>query len=192
MLICKTGLNAPVDFLEQVYAVDKQVYPPSLCGELHNLVIRYERCPDTYLLLYDGETLAGYLCFLPLGDALYAQMTDPADHAMRDDDIAPAEMESWRKGEFNHLFILSVALLPAYRGGEAIRLLGDSFLQFLREKEAAGYPIGSLCGSAISDGGANFLKRFGGVFQKEVDGGYRYHLADRKRIEDVLQHGLLL
>ena len=192
MLTCKTAFTAPADFLEQVYAIDKQVYPPSLCGVLANLVIRYERCPDTYLLIYDGDVLAGYLCFLPLGDALYRQMTDPNDHAMRDDDIAPAEMEPWRVGEMNHLFILSVALLPAYRGGEAIRLLGDSFLQFLREKEAAGYLIGSLSGSAVSGGGANFLKRFGGVFHKEVDGGYRYHLADRKRIEDVLRGGLLL
>ena len=192
MLTCKTGLNAPANFLEQVYAIDKAVYSPELCGALENLVIRYERCPDTYLLIYDGDTLAGYLCFLPIGEGLYAQLTDPADHTMRDDDIAPSEMEPWRQEQPNHLFILSVAVMPAYRGGEAIRLLGNSFLQFLREKAADGYPIGSLSGSAVSSGGENFLKRFGGVFQKEVAGGYRYHLANQKQVEDVLRNGLIL
>lgn len=191
MLTCETGLTAPAGFLDQVYGIDQQVYPRSLWGAPENLVSRYERCRDSYLLLYDGEVLAGYLCFLPIGAELYAQLNDLTDTAMRDDDITPAEMEPWRQGELNHLFILSVALLPAYRGGAAIRLLGDAFLRFLRDKEAAGYPIGSIAGSAVSGGGERFLTRFHGVFVKELDEGYRYYVADRKKVEELLKDGLL-
>jgi hypothetical protein len=163
-----------------------------LCGELRNLVIRYERCPDSFLLIYDGDALAGYLCFFPVGDSLYAQLNDLSDTTMRDDDITPEEMEPWRKDALNHVFILSVAILPAYRGGQAIRLLGDGLLSFLREKEAAGYSIGSVAGSAVSAGGENFLKRLHGVFIKTLDDGYRYHIADRDAIKELLDNGLLL
>ena len=192
VLELRTGLDAPKGFLEQAFEIDRQVYSPELCGVIDNMHIRYERCQDTFLLVYDGENVIGYICFLPIGESLYAQMNDPDDRTMRDDDITPEEMECWSREKLNHLFILSVAILPPYRKGLAIRMLGDGLLEYLREKEAAGYKIGSLSGSAVSAGGENFIKRFRGVFIKELDEGYRYYKADRERIEELLADGLLL
>ena len=192
MLQLRTPQDAPADVLEQTYQIDKQVYSPELCGVFANMADRFHRCEDTFLLVCDGDRVVGSLCFLPVGDSLYAQFSDPEDHTMRDDDITPAEMEPWSTERMNHLFILSVAILPPYRKGEAIRLLSNGFLRYLQEKEADGYRIGSISGAAVSDGGANFIKRLRGRFYKELQHGYRYFRADRKDVEELLEDGLLL
>lgn len=187
-----TGLTAPEGFLEQVFSIDKLVYSEELCGVIENMHKRYWRCRDTYLLVYDGDRVVGYICFLPIGETLLTQLNDPDDRTMRDDDITPEEMEPWSLAHLNHLFILSVAILPEYRDGQAVRLLSDGLLAFLRDKEAAGYAIGSISGSAVSDGGANFIRRLHGTFVKELDEGYRYFRADRNQVKELLANGLLL
>ena len=187
-----TGLTAPRGFIEDVFAIDKSVYSAELCGKIENLYKRYEFCPDSFILVYDGDTLAGYLNVFPISDALYDQMNAPDFFGMRDDDIKPSEMDTWRKDKLNHLFIISVAIIPEYRKGETIKMLGNSFLAFLREKDAAGYKLGSIAGSAISAGGENFLKRFGGKFIKELEEGYKYYLSDSDAVRSVIQNGLLL
>ncbi len=187
-----TGLTAPDGFLADVFAIDRTVYSPALCGIFENLRKRYDACPDSFILIYDEQTLVGYLNIFPIGDPLYRQLNDPAFFGMRDDDIEPHEMDTWRKDKQNDLFIISVAILPAYRGGEAIRLLGNTCLSFLRDKDAEGYRIGSIAGSAVSEGGANFLKRFGGKFVKDLESGYKYYLAEGRDIRRVMEHGLLL
>lgn len=192
MLELKTGLNAPENFLEQVFEIDKQTYSPELCGVIENLYKRYNRCRDSFLLVYDGELLVGYICFLPLSEKLFKEMNDPENLKMRDDDIAPCEMEDWRKERHNNLFVLSLVVIPEYRKGETIKLLGNGFLDFLREKENNGYCIGSIAGSAVSSGGANFLKRFYAEHVKDVDGGYKYYFVGREKIKELLKNGLLL
>ncbi len=187
-----TGLTAPKDFIEDVFRIDKAVYSPELCGEIKNLYKRYDYCPDSFILVYDGDTLAGYMNMFPISDTLYRQLNAPGFFGMRDDDIAPEEMDTWRKDKPNELFIISVAILPEYRRGETIKLLGNGCLAFLRQKDSEGYEIGSIAGSAISAGGESFLKRFGGKFVKELEEGYRYYLADTESIRSVIAHGLIL
>lgn len=188
----RTGLTADDGFLDDVYEIDKQVYSPVLCGDIKNLYKRYKKCPDSYVLLYFMDRLVGYISVLNMGDELYNQMNDPSYHGMRDDDIMPEELDDWKKDEMNHLFILSVAIIPGYRDGNVIKVLGNKFLEFLRDKENNGYKIGSLAGSAVSDGGERFLRRFRGEYIKDLEHGYRYIFADRKNIEELLKNGLLL
>ena len=191
-LTIKTGLTAPVGFIEDVYAIDKTVYSAELCGIIENLYKRYNFCPDSFLLVYDGDTLAGYLNFFPIGRELYEELNAPDFFGMRDDDIEPREMDRWREDKPNDLFIISVAILPEYRGGEAIRLIGNGFLSFLQKKQGEGYPIGSIAGSAVSAGGENFLKRFGARYIKELEDGYKYYLADGEQLRSVIRDGLIL
>lgn len=188
----ETGLTLPRSFIEDVFDIDKSVYSPALCGKIENLYKRYDFCPDSFILVYDGDTLAGYLNLFPISDALYRQLNAPDFFGMRDDDILPSEMDTWRRDKFNHLFIISLAIIPEYRGGETIKLLGNTCLDFLRQKEDAGYKIGSVAGSAISAGGENFLKRLYGKFVKELEDGYKYYMADTEDIRRLLAHGLLL
>ena len=188
----ETGLTAPCGFIEDVFAIDRAVYSPALCGKIENLYKRYDFCPDSFILVYDGDTLAGYLNMFPISDGLYHELNAPDFFRMRDDDIEPREMQAWSQEKENDLFIISVAILPEYRGGETIKLLGNTCLAFLREKDEAGYKIGSISGSAISIGGEKFLKRFGGKFIKELEDGYKYYLADRESIRSVIENGLIL
>ena len=188
----ETGLTAPRGFIEDVFAIDKAVYSAELCGKIENLYTRYEFCPDSFILVYDGDVLAGYLNVFPISDALYGQLNAPDFFGMRDDDILPSEMDTWRKDKLNHLFIISVAIIPEYRKGETIKLLGNTFLAFLREKDNAGYKLGSIAGSAVSTGGASFLKRMHGEFVKELEDGYKYYMVDTDHARRLIADGLLL
>lgn len=188
----KTGLTADNGFLDDVFAIDKQVYSPTLCGDIENLYKRYLKCPDSYILAYFKDRLVGYVTIFPVGDELFAQMNGPNFRKMRDDDIMPSELEDWRTDAYNNLFILSVAIIPGYRGGETVKFLGNRLLEFLRDKEKNGYKIGSIAGSAVSDGGERFIRRLHGDYVKDLDHGYRYLFADRKNIEELLKNGLLL
>ena len=191
-LTLKRTNEAPKSFIKDVYEIEKKTYSADLCGTLENQILRYDFENDSFLLVYDGDTLVGYVNFLLLSDTLFEQMKDKNRHEMRDDDIMPSELCHWRKDSLNHLFIISVVVVPKYRGGEAIKLLGNGLLAYIRDKEKDGYPIGSISGSAVSDGGSNFMKRFGAVFHKEVDGGYLYYLSEEKNIRELITNGLLL
>ena len=188
----ETGLTAPRGFIEDVFDIDKSVYSPALCGKIENLYKRYDFCPDSFILVYDGDTLAGYLNMFPISDGLYHELNAPDFFGMRDDDIAPFEMDTWRRDKLNHLFIISLAIKTEYRKGETIKLLGNTCLDFLRQKDKEGYKIGSIAGSAISTGGENFLKRLHGSFVKELEDGYKYYMVDTEHARRLLEHGLLL
>lgn len=177
--------------LKQVFNIDKAVYSPELCGSFQNLKKRYDKCQDAFILVYDGDELAGYVTFVLAGDELYKELIDPNSTAMRDDDIMPDEIVDWQEGQGHHLFIISIAVHPKFQGGGTVKLLAKSLLDFLREKEEAGYRIDSISGSAVSGGGASFLRRLHAVYEKEVDGGYLYHRATRPQVERLLNYGLV-
>ncbi len=181
----------PIHVLEEVFAIDKEVYSPELCGTFENLKSRYEKCKDSFVLVYEGEELAGYITFIPMGDALYAQMSDPDFYGMRDDDIAPEEMNDWCEGAGHNLFVLSIAVKPKFQGGGTVKVLASSLLAFLREKEEAGYRVDSISGTAVSGGGAAFLQRLHACHEKDVEHGYKYYRATRPAIERLLTRGLI-
>ncbi len=186
-----TEVADPLATLKEVFDIDKAVYSPELCGSFRNLHDRYEKCQDAFVLVYDGDELAGYVTFILAGDELYKELTDPKSTAMRDDDITPDEIVDWREGEGHHLFILSIAVKPKYKHGETVKVLAKSLLAFLREREAAGYRIDSISGSAVSGGGASFLRRLQATYEKDVDGGYLYYRAQRPAVERLLTKGLI-
>ncbi len=186
-----TQVADPYATLKQVFEIDKAVYSPELCGSFENLCTRYDKCQDAFVLVYDGDELAGYVTFVLAGEALYKQLTDPESTAMRDDDITPDEIVDWCEGKGHHLFILSIAVKPEYQGGSTVKLLAKSLLAFLREKEEAGYRIDSISGSAVSGGGASFLHRLHATYEKDVDGGYLYYRAQRPAVERLLAKGLI-
>lgn len=191
-LTLKRPIEANDNFIDEVFEIEKITYSEELCGTLENQRIRYSFEKDSFLLVYDGDILAGYINFLTISDKLFSELCDKNRCEMRDDDIMPSEMENWRRDKENNIFIISVVVTEAYRNGEAIKLIGNGFLEYLRNKEADGYIIGNLSGSAVSGGGESFLRRFRADFYKELDGGYRYYLADRQKIKELIKNGLLL
>ncbi len=192
MFEIKTGLNAPSDCIEAAFALDQMVYTPALCGEIENMKRRYEFCRDSFVFLYDDNTLAGYVNVFPVAESLRKQMTDKKDHRMRDDDVEPSEMAQWSTEDKNHLLILSVVIKPEYQKTAAIVELSEAFLTFLREKDAAGYALGSLFGYAVSLGGVKFMKRLRTSFLKHTDEEYNLFFGDEESVETLLEDGFLL
>ncbi len=188
----ENAFTANAGFVDEVYKIEKDTYSAELCGTLENQYIRYNFENDSFLLVYDNDKVIAYVNFLTISDKLFSEMTDLSRHEMRDDDIMPDEMDVWRKDKDNNVFVISVVVTEPYRKGEAIKLLGNGFLEYLRHKEACGYKIGNISGSAVSDGGANFLKRFRASFLKELDGEYRYYVADKEKVKELISDGLLL
>ncbi len=193
MALCiKTGLNAPKDFIKDVFEIDKVTYSPELCGQIENLEKRYKVCPDSFLLVYDNDTLAGYINFFPVAKKLHNEMTDRNDLRMRDDDISVDEIHDWSTEEENNVFVLSIAILPQYKKGDAIILLSNSLLDFLREKRSKGFLITSIAGYAISLGGVKFLKRMNASLLKNTKEAYHFFYANSENVDNFLENGFTL
>lgn len=185
-----SGSARDVSVIEQVRALDCLVYPPHYVGKMQNLTRRFLRLPDSLLLMYSGSQLAGYINFFPVAETMHRQMTSPAYVQMRDDDILPAEMEDYKPGGRNDIFVLSVVIAPDFRGKEAAACLSDGLYTFLRAQNDRGNTITSFSGCAVSQGGCRFLARFGAEKMKRLTHGADYYYADEKAVQHVLQHGL--
>ncbi len=192
MLSVKTGSTAPSGFIEDVFELEKLVYTPELCGDIANMYKRYERCKDTFILLYDQDVLAGYINLLPVSDTLYDEMVNRGDHRMRDDDITPEEMAPWSTETANHVLVLSVVVHPEYQDTNAIVRLSKAFLAFLRKKAKEGYEIDSLFGYAVSLGGIKFMKRVRTSFLKKTEEGYNLFFGDAESVQELIDDGFLL
>lgn len=193
----ETGITAKKGFIEEVYEIDKITYSPELCGQVENLYKRYNVCNDSFLLLYDGDILAGYMNFFPVGDSLHNEMIDRNDTRMRDDDISPEEIKDWSKNGDNDIFIISIALRPEYRksnsnSNDAVITLSNAFLELLREKSENGYKIGSISGYAVSLGGVKFLKRMNASLLKDTTEEYHFFYANAEGVADFIENGYTL
>lgn len=188
----KYGNNAPNGFVKDVFQLDEYIYSKELCGEIKQLEKRTKFCKDSFILLYDKDILIGYLNFFPISNQLFLEMNDPNNHIMRDDDIEPDEMEIWRKNEKHDIFIISVVLLPQYRKSNAIVVLSNSFLEYLRQKNDNGYYISSISGTAISNEGAKFLQRFRAKYNRTLEHGYEFYITEEKELQEFLQSNLPL
>ena len=187
MIIVKYVSNSPENFVEDVFNIDVNTYSAELAGEIEQLYKRTRFCPDTFVLLYEEEKMIGYINFFPMTKELYQEMMDDNNFSMRDDDIEPFEMQQWDKTKEHDVFIISLVILPEYRDKEAIVVLGNAFLDFLRQKNNSGYYIKSLSGSAVSNGGANFLKRFGAKQIKTLEHGYQFYITNEETLQQLLK-----
>jgi len=188
----KTGLTAPADCIEAAYALDRILYSPALCGEIQNMKARFEYCRDSFVFLYNGTELVGYINAFPVCEALHKEMTDKSDLRMRDDDITPDEMMEWTKGASHSLLVLSVVIKPEYQKTEAIVTLSEAFLAFLRDKEQGGYHIEALFGYAVSLSGVKFMKRLRTSFLKRTNEEYSLFYGDEESVGELLEDGFLL
>lgn len=185
-----SGSVCDASVIRQVRALDCLVYSPHYVGKEENLTRRFLRLPSSLLLLYSGETLAGYVNFFPMAETMYRQMASPAFSQMRDDDILPQEMNDYIQGGRNDIFILSVAVAPDFRGKAAATALSNGLFDFLRAQNEAGCTITSIGGCVVSAGGSRFLARFGAEKQKPLTHGAVYYSADEAAVQQVLQNGL--
>ena len=182
----KDGQSAPEGFIEDVFALDEEGYDTDLCGDISQLKKRTEFLKDSFVLMYVEDRLIGYINFFPVSESLFKELTDKNNNVMRDDDIEPHEMKHWSTDE-NNVFIISLVIKKEFRNSNAIVVLGNEFLNYLRDKNSSGYTITSLSGSAVSNGGANFLKRFGAHFDRFLEHDYRFYITQEDELQVLLK-----
>lgn len=184
------GEDVDEAFLAKLDRIDEACYEPKYWGELENTLLRFRKNPRQFVFVLDEATdeLAGYINFFPCEQGLYEDNLF-ASPVIRDDDITPDEVAPYRT-DANHLFIISLCVHPDYQGGEAIKLLSNSFIDYLNQLQDEGYPITDIMGTAVSEDG------------RKAMGNYLFHevrtladsdvvsICDGKNLENLLAHKL--
>ncbi len=185
-----TGWEFDTDFLPKIMELDRIVYSAEYAGELENMVARYQANRDSFVCVMDEEhgRLAGYINFFPCTEALYQDILYQTS-VIRDDDIRADEIAQYDT-ETNHLFVISIALHPDYRGGEAIAVLSDAWIAHLNRIQEAGYPITDLSAIAVSQDGRKALRNYLFTVERKLDDGNIVYLCQERFLEKLLSHDL--
>lgn len=181
------GEDVDIAFLEKLDPIDEACYERRYWGELKNTVDRYIKNPMQFVFVLDRDTdqLAGYLNFFPCEHDLYLDNLYRCPE-IRDDDILPEEVAPWRTDE-NHVFIISLCVHPDYQGGEAIRLLTNSFVSYLNHlQDDLGYPITDIMGTTVSHHGIKALRNMLFRQLRTLPDGDIVCICDGKRLEGLL------
>lgn len=174
----KYSKNLEYDFIPDILAIESAVYPSELRGSYDSISARYKKNTDSFLLVYEGAELAGYLCIFPVSSDFYTQLCTSGNFF--DDNIRPENIINY--GPENFLFLISTAILPKYQHGEAIRLLTEGLKTFLAGKEDSGLHIRAAATFAVSKAGARLAERIGFEAAEKLDNGDILYLCTGKQI----------
>ena len=185
-----TGAEFDTDFLPKIMELDRIVYSAEYAGELENMVARYQANRDSFVCIIDEEhdRLAGYINFFPCTDALYRDIRYQTS-VIRDDDIRADEIAQYDT-ETNHLFVISIAVHPDYRGGEAIAVLSDAWIAHLGMLQDKGFPITDISAIAISQDGRKALRNYMFTVERKLADGNIVYLCQGRFLEKLLAHDL--
>lgn len=185
-----TGLEFDAGFLPKIMELDKIVYSAEYAGELKNMVARYQANRDSFVCIMDEESgrLAGYINFFPCTDALYQDIRYQTS-TIRDDDIRADEIAQYDT-KTNHLFVISIAVHPDYRGGKAIVVLSDAWIAHLNMLQDGGFPITDISAIAISADGRKALRNYMFTVERSLEDGNIVYLCQQRFLEKLLAHDL--
>lgn len=152
-----TGEEFDEDFLPKIMDIDRKCYVDEYVGELSNMQQRFRKNRKTFVCVMDGDNVAGYINFFPTTPDLWEEIVE-SGMEIRDDDIRSDEIVEYSTTEENHLFIISVAIAPEYRGKECVNALTVGFVEYLNTLQKKGTPIHAIAGTAVSEDGQKFLR----------------------------------
>ena len=180
-----TGLEFDAGFLPKIMELDKIVYSAEYAGELQNMVARYQANRDSFVCIMDEESgrLAGYINFFPCTDALYQDIRYQTS-TIRDDDIRADEIAQYDT-KTNHLFVISIAVHPDYRGGKAIVVLSDAWIAHLNMLQDRGFPITDISAIAISADGRKALRNYMFTVERSLEDGNIVYLCQQRFLEKL-------
>jgi len=184
--IVRFGEEVDVAYLDKLVPVDRACYEEAYWGDPQKTVDRFLKNRQSFVFVEDADTgqLAGYVNFFPCEEGLYRDNLERSP-VIRDDDIAPEEVAPYRADE-NHLFIISLAVHPAYQGTEAIKLLSNGLIDYLNRLQAQGFPITDIMGTAVSPDGKKALANYLFREVRTLADGNTVYICDGK----LLQHFL--
>ncbi len=174
-----TGDQFDESFLEEIYAIDCDVYPQKYRGKLENYEKRFRVEPRTFVCIKDNASgkAAGYINFLPVNDVLWKDIVEKGKE-IRDDDIEGSELVPFEQKYGDdagddagyNLFILSVVILEEFRKTkDAVVTLTDGFRDYLNMLKDEGYKINAVAGTAVSEGGMKFMRERFFSWKREVE-----------------------
>ncbi len=165
-----------IKLFKEISRIDAQVFPRELWGTARMEVLGYFKNRYCFIVLRGGRRGAGYMCYFPVSDRLAQSVRD--DDVIHDDDIPPADVMRYVKGRAHNIYILSVAIDPAYQKTSAMKALARAFRRDLAARHAGGYAVALLQATAVSDAGRRVLERFGLKALKDIKNGYTVYEAD--------------
>ncbi|MCF0134831.1 MAG: hypothetical protein HUJ69_00230 [Lachnospiraceae bacterium] len=163
----KNGPQLTEQDLKDIFALDEVVYTKDateiedMVGVIDNMLVRHSFCNDNFVAVFENQSgkLVGYINYLNITPALLEEVMNARD-GFPDDDILPDRLQPYNTQE-NHLFIISVAIYEEFRDTGAVKVLSGDWLQELRSKQQAGYPITDITACTISPDGEKFSRIHG-------------------------------
>ena len=179
-LSIKRSKNIKIDFIKDIMYLDSLAYNEDMQGTYDSINNRFKKNKDSYILAYDNKKLVGYICFFPISDELYSEML--ISDTMKDDDISPDDIVSYKKGKKNNIFIISIVIDPNYRDKEAIKLITNEFIKFIKEKNENDYIIYKVLGTTVSDDGFKFATKLNFKVYKTYEKNYKLVMTDNVKL----------
>jgi GNAT superfamily N-acetyltransferase len=145
---------------DSIQKIDHAVFDENGLASLQSDIDRYEAYKDSYILaLHEGQII-GYLCYFPITEEFYARIL--AGTEVYDGDIKSADICNLH-GNFNYIFLLSVAILPEYqKKGISKQFSGILQEEFMKIK------IRDMVSYAFTAGGEHFLNVLGLTKYKDM------------------------
>lgn len=138
-------------FLDEILKIDSECYAdPDYIPGRESIRARFFACRESYLLLMDGETLAGYMSYFPITVELEREINKCK--TIYDDNILPESIARYSKG--CPVLIYSICVRKAYRGTGAADRLANELMNKLTAKT-----VGTIYAYAVSGGGESMMRR---------------------------------
>jgi len=147
------------DFINAILKIDASVYPLNLQGTFDEVYGRFRANRDTYVLLYDNNTLIGYFCFFPIKAILYDEIVNK--DKLYDSDIPGEMLEQYKAFNTYKLFVISTAILPEYQKKGLSKNLINGFYQFILDKKKHNIMFTSALSSSVTPEGKIMLDKIG-------------------------------
>lgn len=179
-LSIKRSKNIKTDFIKDVMCLDSLAYNEDMQGTYDSISNRFKKNKESYILAYDNKKLIGYICFFPISDELYSEML--ISDTMKDDDISPDDIVSYKEGKKHNIFIISTVIDPSYRDKEAIKLITNEFIKFIKEKNENDYIIDKVLGTTVSDDGFKFATKLNFKIYKTYEKNYKLVMTDNVKL----------
>lgn len=179
-LSIKRSKNIKTDFIKDVMCLDSLAYNEDMQGTYDSISNRFKKNKESYILAYDNKKLIGYICFFPISDELYSEML--ISDTMKDDDISPDDIVSYKEGKKHNIFIISIIIDPSYRDKEAIKLITNEFIKFIKEKNENDYIIDKVLGTTVSYDGFKFATKLNFKIYKTYEKNYKLVMTDNVKL----------
>jgi len=166
MIVYKYPHQAGEDFIDDIQAIDEAVFEPAAQGTKSSLLARYKANRESYILAYDGLRLVGYIGFFPISGDLSGRIL--AEDRPYDDNIQPWDILDYTIGTGFDMFLISMALLPAYAGMGIGKELMRRYFDFMTNKIESGCNINNMYAYAFTAAGEKILLKSGFEGIKDV------------------------